>query len=148
MNSFHQDFNKNSTIDPGRGQVLITKPIRELKLESSVLLNLSYYYLRVVDGRILFGGGRNLDFAGEKTNLLQTTEFYRNHLVAKLKEIFPNLEFEPDYWWAGIMGFDSENQMIRINKLDKNVWNVFGCNGIGIALSSYVGNAAVSQIFR
>lgn len=146
VNSFQRFAQPENIIKPGRGQVMITKPIKNLRFSANLLFELSFYYLRVVDDRILIGGGRNLDFQGEHTNQMHTTQFYRNHLAEKLRQIFPELEFEPDYFWAGIMGFD--DKIFRIDKIGKNVFNVFGCNGIGMAMGSYVGNLAAEKISK
>lgn len=52
-------------ITSGRGQVLITEPIKDLKIKGNFHYNMGYTYFRKIDNRILLGGGRNLDFKGE-----------------------------------------------------------------------------------
>ena len=50
--------------------MLITKPLENLHFRGTFHLDKGYYYFRNIDQRILFGGGRNLDFETE-----ETTEF-------------------------------------------------------------------------
>ena len=65
----------NEPVKPARAQVLITKPIKNLHIKGTFHLDKGYYYFRNIDDRILFGGGRNLDFKGE-----ETTAFSANRL--------------------------------------------------------------------
>ena len=55
-------------MQPARAQVLITKPIKNLQIKGTFHLDKGYYYFRNIDNRILFGGGRNLDFKTEETS--------------------------------------------------------------------------------
>ncbi|MFN8309707.1 MAG: FAD-binding oxidoreductase, partial [Chitinophagales bacterium] len=66
-NAFAQKLLPNADIEPGRGQVLITKPLSSLPFKGTFHFDEGYYYFREIDGRVLFGGGRNLDFETEKT---------------------------------------------------------------------------------
>ena len=145
VNAFHHLMDKTSLVEPLRGHVMVTKPIKDLKLVSSVTLDVSYYYLRVIDNRIIIGGGL-LDYESDKTNEMRTTEAYREHLVQKLHEIFPSLEFEPDYFWAGVMGMHKNRDIYSATQIEKGVWNLFACNGYGMMLNSFVGREAADLI--
>ena len=68
----------NNQVKPARAQVLITKPIENLDIKGTFHLDKGYYYFRNIENRILFGGGRNLDFEGETT-----TEFNSNRNYSK-----------------------------------------------------------------
>ncbi len=95
----------NQSVRPARAQVLITKPIKNLHIKGTFHLDKGYYYFRNVDNRILFGGGRNLDFKGEETTVFGQTEIIQNKLEYLLKTtILPNIDFEIDHRWSGIMG--------------------------------------------
>jgi glycine/D-amino acid oxidase-like deaminating enzyme len=52
---------------PGRGQIVVTKPIQSLDYQGTFHFNDGYYYFRTIGKRILFGGGRNEDIEGENT---------------------------------------------------------------------------------
>ena len=62
-NGYTQDY-LSDLVTPARAQVLITAPIPDLKIEGTFHLDQGYYYFRNIEGRILLGGGRNLDFKG------------------------------------------------------------------------------------
>jgi len=55
-------------VAPARAQVLITQPIRDLDIKGTFHFDEGYYYFRNIADRILFGGGRNLNFKGEETD--------------------------------------------------------------------------------
>ena len=98
---------------PARAQVLITKPIPNLTLNSTFHMDKGYYYFRSIDNRILLGGGRNLDFDGESTDQLNTTSVIQSALRNVLeKTIFPHQKIEIDYAWSGIMGIGASKQPI------------------------------------
>ena len=58
--------------------MLITKPIKNLHIKGTFHLDKGYYYFRNIDDRILFGGGRNLDFKTEETTEFGQTEITQN----------------------------------------------------------------------
>ncbi|WP_339611062.1 FAD-dependent oxidoreductase, partial [uncultured Planktosalinus sp.] len=68
----------NEEIKPARAQVLITKPIDNLKIKGTFHLDKGFYYFRNINNRILFGGGRNLDFQVEETTNFGLTEKIQN----------------------------------------------------------------------
>lgn len=129
----------NEKVKPARAQVLITKPIKDLKIKGTFHLDEGYYYFRNIDDRILLGGGRNLDFIGEETTTFGETVQIQNRLEALLKEcILPNYSFEIDRRWSGIMGVGSVKQPI-VKQLSNNVFCGVRLGGMGIAIGSIVG---------
>jgi gamma-glutamylputrescine oxidase len=147
INSFAKTLVKNSTIVPGRGQVMITKPIPTLNFESNFFADYGYYYMRTVNGRILLGGARHLQRDIEETHEFVNTPFYKDHLPNKLREFFPRMKFEVDFFWSGIMGFNSNSGQYTIEKIDEGVFSVFGCQGNGMCLTTYVTSVAHEVIF-
>jgi len=138
-NAFANQLFPELEVTPGRGQVLITKPIPNLKLKGTYHFDEGYYYFRNIDNRVLFGGGRNLDFKTEATWEFGHTETVKEKLLTYLNEvILPGQEFEVDYWWSGIMGFGEINKPI-IKQVEPNVFCAVRCNGMGIAMGSLVG---------
>jgi glycine/D-amino acid oxidase-like deaminating enzyme len=138
-NAFASQLYPDLDIVPGRGQVLVTKPIANLKLKGTYHFNEGYYYFRNIDNRVLFGGGRNIDFKAEETADFGNTEEVKTQLAKYLHEmILPNQSVEIDYWWSGIMGFGEELSPI-IKELQPNVFCAVRCNGMGIAMGSLVG---------
>lgn len=129
----------NEDVVPARAQVLITKPIPNLTLNSTFHMDKGYYYFRSIDNRILLGGGRNLDFDGESTDQLNTTSVIQSALCNVLeKTIFPHQKIEIDYAWSGIMGIGASKQPI-VKKIEGHVYLGVRMGGMGIAIGAAVG---------
>ena len=138
-NAFADQLFPGLNVIPGRGQVLVTKPIENLKLRGTYHFNEGYYYFRNIDNRVLFGGGRNLDFNAEATWDFGHTDKVKETLIACLHEvILPGQEFEIDYWWSGIMGFGDDISPI-VKQVEPNIFCAVRCNGMGVAMGSLVG---------
>lgn len=126
-------------VTPARAQVLITKPIKELHIKGTFHLDKGYYYFRNIDNRILFGGGRNLDFKAEETTTLAQTSLIQDHLEALLKNtILPDIPFEIDRRWSGIMGVGSQKKAI-VKQLSNHVYCGVRLGGMGVAIGSLIG---------
>ena len=138
-NAFANQLFPELKVIPGRGQVLVTKPIDGLKLKGTYHFNQGYYYFRNINNRILFGGGRNLDFEAEATWEFGHTEKVKQQLTTHLNEvILPGQNAEIDYWWSGIMGFGDDITPI-VKQVEPNVFCAVRCNGMGVAMGSLVG---------
>lgn len=137
-NGFATQFLENEVV-PARAQVLVTKPIKNLNLKGTFHFDEGYYYFRNIDNRVLFGGGRNLDFETEKTKEFGQTELVQNELEKLLKEmILPGIDFEIEQRWSGIMGVGKQKKPI-VKQLSDNVFCGVRLGGMGIAIGSLVG---------
>ncbi len=126
-------------VKPARAQVLITKPLKKLPFEGTFHLDKGYYYFRNIGNRILFGGGRNLDFQTEETDEFGLTETIQNKLKELLQTtILPVTAYEIEHSWSGIMGVGSSKKPI-IKKLSDNIYCGVRLGGMGIAIGSQVG---------
>lgn len=138
-NAFASQLYPELDVIPGRGQVLVTKPIPGLKLKGTFHFDDGYYYFRNIDDRVLFGGGRNINFAKEQTWDFGHTEEVKSQLIKYLNEmILPGQPYKIDYWWSGIMGF-GEDIMPIVKEVRPNVFCAVRCNGMGVAMGSLVG---------
>jgi gamma-glutamylputrescine oxidase len=138
-NAFARQLYPGLQVTPGRGQVLVTKPVPGLKLKGTYHFNEGYYYFRNIDGRVLFGGGRNLDFSAEETPEFGHTDLVKQKLTDYLHNvILPGQNAEIDYWWSGIMGFGEEISPI-VKQLEPHIFCAVRCNGMGVAMGSLVG---------
>ncbi|WGH77094.1 FAD-binding oxidoreductase [Tenacibaculum tangerinum] len=136
----------NENIQPARAQVLITKPIKNLHINGTFHLDKGYYYFRNIDNRILFGGGRNLDFKGEETTEFGQTALIQNKLEEILKTtILPNTKVEIDHRWSGIMGVGNQKKTI-VKQLSNNVFCGVRLGGMGVAIGSLVGKELAELI--
>ncbi|MBB2146275.1 FAD-dependent oxidoreductase [Pedobacter sp. LMG 31464] len=147
-NAFVNELLPDLAITPGRGQVIVTKPIQNLKIKGTFHYDKGYYYFRNIDNRILLGGGRNLDFKTEETTEFGETELVQNALVNLLKEvILPETDFEIEQKWSGIMAFGAQLSPI-IKEVKPNVFCAVRCNGMGIAIGSQTGQEAGEMVVR
>ena len=147
-NAFANQLFPGLKVIPGRGQVLVTKPVADLKLKGTYHFDEGYYYFRNIDGRVLFGGGRNLDLKAEETWDFGHTDAVKNKLIQYLNElILPGQNAEVDYWWSGIMGFGDDITPI-VKQVEPNVFCAVRCNGMGIAMGSLVGEEVAELTLR
>jgi glycine/D-amino acid oxidase-like deaminating enzyme len=137
-NGYTHDY-QSDLVTPARAQALITQPIPGLKIKGTFHLDQGYYYFRNIDQRILLGGGRNLDFEGEKTTLEQTTLKIQNALEELLQQvILPNQKIEIAQRWSGIMGVGAQKKPI-IKQLEPHVYCGVRLGGMGVAIGAEVG---------
>lgn len=133
-------------VEPARAQVLITKPIKHLPFKGTFHYDKGYYYFRNVHNRVLFGGGRNLDFKAENTTSLENTPLIIDELKRLLKEvILPNTKYEIEYTWSGIMGVGSSKQNI-VKHYSKNIVCAVRMGGMGVAIGSLIGKEAAELL--
>lgn len=126
-------------VQPARAQVLITNEIKDLKIKGIFHIDKGYYYFRNVGNRVLFGGGRNLDFDTEKTTSFGLTKRVQNRLEELLHNvILPDVNFEIDRRWSGIMGVGNTRKPI-VKQLSNNVFCGVRLGGMGIAIGTNIG---------
>jgi len=137
-NAFTKQLLPDVDVVPGRGQVLITQPIAGLKFKGIYHFDKGYYYFREIDGRVLFGGGRNLDFETEETTDFSLNELIQADLEQKLVDIIlPGIHFQVAQRWTGIMAFGATKQPI-VKAFSDKVFGAFRMGGMGVALGSEV----------
>lgn len=133
-------------IRPARGQVLLTKPVKGLPFRGIFHFDKGYYYFRELDGRVLLGGGRNLDVRGETTTIPEVTDLIQQDLEEKLRTvILPGREVQIDQRWAGIMGFGAD-KFPEIRAYSQRIFVAAGMGGMGIAIGSEAGRQIASLI--
>lgn len=126
-------------VKPARAQVLITKPIANLKIKGTFHLDEGYYYFRNVNDRILLGGGRNLDFEAEETTDFGRTDLVQDKLESLLAAvILPETSYEIEHRWSGIMGIGATKRPI-VKEVSDNVYCGVRLGGMGIAIGSSIG---------
>jgi len=143
-NAFVNKLLPELAVKPGRGQVIITNEIDDLKFKGIFHYNEGYYYFRNFGNRVIFGGGRNLDFTKEESYDFSYNDTILDDLKDKLdKMILPGVNYKITDKWTGIMGF-TENKLPEIKVIDSSTIAALSCNGMGIALSSYIAREIVS----
>lgn len=137
-NAFARQLLPEEIVHPGRGQVLITEPVPGLRFKGIFHMDAGYYYFREVGGRVLFGGGRNLDFAGEETTEFGLTDRIQQELEHRLRHvILPEQNFTIAQRWSGIMAFGPTKRPI-VRQFSPHVFGAFRMGGMGVAIGSQV----------
>ena len=145
-NGFANQLLKLKDVRPARAQVLITKPINDLKIKGTFHYDEGFYYFRNVGKRVLFGGGRNLDLENESSSEFRFNPMIHLHLDKLLKTvILPNTSFEVEQRWCGIMGVGDEKKPI-IKKVSSHIVCAVRMGGMGVAIGSLVGKLAVEEL--
>ncbi len=135
-NAFTKTLLPGADVIPGRGQVLVTEPVPGLRFKGIYHFDKGYYYFREIDGRVLFGGGRNLDFEGEATTDFSLNERIQRDLEEKLRTIIlPGSDVAIAQRWAGIMAFGQTKRPI-VQAFTDRVFGGFRMGGMGVALGS------------
>ncbi len=147
-NAFAAKLFPGIDIKPARAQVLITKPVDGLKLKGAFHADKGYYYFRNVGNRILFGGGRNLDFKAEETFADGLTDIVQSRLDEMLvNTIAPYAQVDVDQRWSGFMAMGTKKSYITERKASGLILAV-RCGGMGVAIGSLTGKQAASLIIE
>jgi hypothetical protein len=145
-NGFAKSLIPEADVQPCRGQVLITKPLKDLLPRGCFHHDRGYDYFRTIDDRILLGGGRQLDPEGEQTSEEGLTEAIGNYLESLLKEvILPGREVEIEMRWSGIMGMGSSKSVI-LKEVEDRVYCAVRLGGMGVALGTSLGRSVAEML--
>lgn len=138
-NAFARQLLPELDLQPGRGQVLLTNVIPGLPFKGVFHMEEGYYYFRELEGRVLFGGGRNLDFEKETTTSFDLNPEIQAQLENRLHNIIlPGQSFMITDRWTGIMAFGRTRQpLIRYHT--HNIVLGVRMGGMGVAIGSAVG---------
>jgi glycine/D-amino acid oxidase-like deaminating enzyme len=145
-NAFTNAFFPELVINPGRGQVLVTEPIPNLPFKGSFSFDGGYYYFRNFNNRVIFGGGRNLDFVNETTTSFELNEKIQTKLEWYLRElILPNTKFKIEQKWSGIMAFGNNKEPI-VKKISDQILVGARLNGMGVAIGSNIAKQLIALL--
>jgi glycine/D-amino acid oxidase-like deaminating enzyme len=135
-----------SGIEPGRGYVLLTNELKQQPWHGTWHYDRGYVYFRHVGHRVLLGGGRNLDYDGERTTTHAVNPRIKAWLVQFATEV---LKLEPgwriDREWTGIMGFTDTRQPV-LQPVQPGVYVAAGLGGMGVALGMLFGKQASEMV--
>jgi gamma-glutamylputrescine oxidase len=133
-NAFASQLLPELDVVPARGQIVLTQPIEDLKLNGIYHSDKGYIYFRNLGDRILIGGARNQFFEVENTYDFSGSEQLKNHLIDYIQEnILPKQAFEVDMHWSGIMAMGKEKIPI-VKRLNENLLVCVRMSGMGVAL--------------
>ena len=146
-NAFTKTFLPEIDLYAGRGQVFVTEPIENLNWKGTFHFDKGYYYFRNYQNRVLFGGGRNLNFEAENTNEFGLTDLVQNTLEKLLYEnIIPkHKNIKIDQRWSGIMAFDETKTPVS-KCINSQLSLSVRMNGMGVALAPTLSKNLAKQI--
>ncbi|MCB0532835.1 MAG: FAD-binding oxidoreductase [Lewinellaceae bacterium] len=148
VNGFAKTLLPDIEVSPARNQVLITQPVENLAVEGCFHYDRGYFYFRNIDNRILLGGGRHLDHAGEQTGEFGPNELVRSALVQMLKTLIcPGVPVEVDTWWTGILGLGPVKKPI-VERYSKNVVVAVRLSGMGLAIGTLIGQEGAEMLLE
>lgn len=146
-NGFAKKLLPELDVQTVRNQVLITKPLSGKIPEGNFHLERGYVYFRNVGNRILLGGGRHLDFAGETTDQFGGTEAIEDYLTGLLHErILPGRNAKITARWSGILGVGPSREPI-VRRVSDRIGVAVRLGGMGVAIGALVGKRA-GELFR
>lgn len=139
-NAFTKKLWPDSDIQPGRGLILLSKPLDfRVPWKGTFHMDKGYVYFRQLDGRLLLGGARNKDFEGEKSTDFEVNPKIKTHLERLANDvIFPGRTISWEAEWTGIMAFGKIKSPIIQQVGDKTVAAV-RLGGMGVAIGWQVG---------
>ena len=136
----------NVPVEPARAQVLITEKIKGLPIKGIFHMDRGYYYFRNIDDRILFGGGRQLDFEGENTAKFGLNMHIQERLSRLLNSvILPKTSCKIDNRWNGIMGI-GDRKVPLIKEFSDQLCCGVRMGGMGVAMGNLVGKNLAETI--
>ncbi|MDN4166918.1 FAD-dependent oxidoreductase [Cytophagales bacterium LB-30] len=145
-NAFTKKLLPQLPLKPGRGMVLVTKPMAEVPFKGTFHYDEGFFYFRNVGNRVLFGGGRNLAMEEETTTEFGINARIFDRLKKDLKEvIFPNQPTEIEMAWSGIMAFGVDKQPI-VQRVSPRMLVGVRMGGMGVAIGSKVGETLALQV--
>ena len=138
-NAFTAGLLPGLEVEPARGQVLVTSPIKDLRFKGCFHYDEGFVYFRNIGDRVLLGGARNKFFEQECTTELTTTDNLQQELEKLLREvIIPHeKDYTIDYRWSGIMGM-GKTKMPIVKELQPGVFCAVAMGGIGVAMAPVV----------
>ncbi|MDO6427460.1 FAD-dependent oxidoreductase [Thalassotalea sp. 1_MG-2023] len=140
----------NNRYLPVLSQIIVTEPLTEQQLlDSGIKTNqvvmdtraLKYYYRKLPDNRILFGGRGAI--SGKSAN----DPYYANRLLSVLKSSFPALQtLRTAYAWSGwiCMALDDIPHIYQNN--EQNLFYSMGYCGAGVSFSSQAGKRLADKV--
>ncbi|GAB3649520.1 FAD-dependent oxidoreductase [Echinicola sediminis] len=145
-NAFTGQLIQGLDIQPGRGMILLSKPLAHFPWQGTFHLDRGYVYFRNVDDRLLIGGGRNIAEAEETTTRLGINK----EIAAYLKEmttqvIFPGKTIGWDMEWSGIMAFGLSKKPI-VQMVNQRAGVAVRLGGMGVAIGWETGKALVDLL--
>jgi len=135
---------------PVLSQIIVTQPLSDEQiaacnfLTSNVIMDtraLKYYYRKLPDNRILFGG------RGAITGQGAEDPYYANRLLKVLKSNFPALNsIAYDYAWSGWLCMSLDDMPHIYSNEENNIFYSMGYCGSGVSFSVQAGKRLAQKV--
>ncbi|HEY0079534.1 MAG TPA: FAD-dependent oxidoreductase [Pyrinomonadaceae bacterium] len=138
-------------VEPHRGQILVTAPVKARIVERLVYAHHGYIYFRQLpDGRLLLGGWRHEYAEREAGYADETTREVQGALERFMLKYFPETAGLPvEGRWAGTMGFSRDGlPLVGTLPDDKRIVYAVGFTGHGFGLALEVARRAVRLLLK
>jgi gamma-glutamylputrescine oxidase len=134
-------------VQPTRGQVIVSEPLAERLYERPHYARHGFdYWQQLPDGRLVVGGRRDTDLAGEATSVEVTTPEVQSALEALIREL---VGYSPSitHRWSGIFG-TSRDELPLVGPVPgrEAVWVSRGYSGHGNVLGLACGDLVAKAI--
>lgn len=140
---------ENKTL-PVLSQIIVTEPLTPEQitacnfLTSNVVMDtraLKYYYRKLPDNRILFGGRGAISGKGAQD------PFYAKRLLAVLKTSFPALaDIKYDYAWSGWLSMALDDMPHIYHNKQQTIFYAMGYCGSGVSFSVQAGKRLAQKV--
>lgn len=145
-NGFTQKLLPQLHVSPARNQVLISRPIPDLRFQGCFHYDKGYVYFRNVGKRVLIGGGRNHFREQESTDQFGMTQNIQDYLIELLQQhILPQQTIEIERRWSGILGVGESKSPI-IQRVSQNVVVAVRLGGMGVAIGTLTGEEGADLV--
>jgi gamma-glutamylputrescine oxidase len=137
----------DAALTPARGQALATEPLDEVVVPCPVYARWGYDYVQQrVDGRLVAGGRRDTDVAGETTRVEATTGPIQERIEEFLRELLGDGP-RVTHRWSGIMAFTAD-YLPLVGELPgrEGVWVSAGYSGHGNVMGFACGEAVARAL--
>lgn len=134
-NAFTSQLIGGLDMQPGRGMVMVTKPLtKTIPWKGAFHYDLGYVYFRNIENRLLIGGGRNMDIEAEQTLEPGINPKLKKYLQELAREIIlPGQSIDFDQEWSGVMSFGPNKKPI-IERVTQDIGMAVRLGGMGVAI--------------
>ncbi len=138
VNGFARTLMPDLEVTAVRNQVVVTSKLEKSIPEGTYHIDEGYVYFRPINGRILIGGFRNIDFENETTDKFGLTDKIQEKLENFIREYITNESVSIDFRWSGILGVGTKKSPI-IKQYKDNVYVGVRMGGMGVAIGNLIG---------
>lgn len=137
----------DDAVMPTRGQVVATEPLEERLYELPHYARYGFdYWQQLPDGRLVIGGRRDVDLAGETTAVEGTTAEVQAALEALIRELVGRVP-AITHRWSGIFGTTADElPLVGAVPGHEGVWVARGYSGHGNVLGLACGDLVAKAI--